>query len=59
MSKVFPSASVTLTSSYAALVAQVDRPTAPVIGASSDGVPVAFDGTTRSPTLFMNSFWTS
>ncbi len=58
-SRVLPSAEVTFTSSYAALVAQVDRPTAPVMGPLTAGVPVACDGTTRSPVLFMKSFWTS
>ena len=32
LSSVVPSAPVTFTSSYAALVAHVDRPTAPVMG---------------------------
>ncbi|CAM5527947.1 hypothetical protein SCHAM137S_05884 [Streptomyces chartreusis] len=59
LSSVAPSAAVTFTSSYAALVAQVERPTAPAIGPLTSGVVVAFEGTTRSPTLFMNSFWTS
>src|SRR5829696_2007239 len=50
-----PSGAVTVKSSYAAAVAQVDRPTPPVIGCGWTTAPVALLGTTRSPTLFMNS----
>ena len=54
-----PSGAVTCTSSYFAAVDHVDRPIAPVMGCGCRTLPVAFVGTTRSPTLFMNSFWTS
>ena len=59
LNRVAPSAPVTLTSSYRAEVAQVDRPILPEIGTTVEAGLSCVLGTTCVPTLFMNSFWTS